>query len=145
MNTFIQLTILLVLLFGFYQQIWAEGLQRLFTTAQERATLNTERDKPPPKPPKPSTRAKKEPPGLPKAPHYITFNGVVIRSEGPSTVWVNDRNELFQQGFQVELEQQNDASISIVLPRGQRILLKPGQTTNTLDGSIKESFEQPAQ
>lgn len=143
MNTFIRFTILFVLLFSFSQRVWAEGLQRLFTTAQERAALNAERNKPPPGPTKPITEVQEL--LLPKAPHYITFNGVVIRSQGPSTVWVNDRNELLQQGFQVEMDKPNDTSISIILPKGQRILLKPGQTTNTLDGTIKENFEQPAQ
>jgi hypothetical protein len=148
------IVLLLLLLINFYQAARAEGLQRLFTTPQERAALNAERSKPPPPLPIPPTAKRSKPPpttseqkhpSTPKSPSYITFNGLIIRSDGQPTVWINGSNDLFQQGFTVELEKiADDLSVPIVLSNSkQRIFLKPGQTVNTLDGTIQEHFEKP--
>ncbi|OAD21160.1 hypothetical protein THIOM_003078, partial [Candidatus Thiomargarita nelsonii] len=59
-------------------------------------------------------------------------------------VWINGTQELTQQGFTVELEKMTDElSVPIVLSNTkQRIFLKPGQTLNTLNGTIQEKFEK---
>jgi hypothetical protein len=147
-NMFIR-SILLILL-TLSQSTRADGLLRLFTTAPERAALNAERSKPPPPKPKPKPKPKPPPPSTTTkqsntTPPYITFNGLVIRSHGQPTVWFNGSNDLIQQGFTVELEKMtDDLSVPIVLSNTkQRIFLKPGQTLNTLDGTIQEHFEKP--
>jgi hypothetical protein len=44
----------------------------------------------------------------------------------------------------VKLTDRQELTVPIVLMNSKRVLsLKPGQTANTLDGSIKENFEQP--
>jgi len=133
---------IVLLLLTLSQTAGAEGLLRLFTTPQERAMLNAERSKPLPPPSKPS---KPPPPSKTTKPSnttppYITFNGLVIRNDGQMIVWINGRQELIQEGFTVELEKMSDdLSVPIVLSKSkQRIFLKPGQTFNTLDGTIQE-------
>ncbi|HDN27213.1 MAG TPA: hypothetical protein ENG03_08995 [Thioploca sp.] len=142
MNSSTRTAILLLLPIVFYQPTRADGLSRLFTTAQQRAALNAERDKPPPPPPPDETG---NPPPPQKRPRYITFNGLIVRSQGPSTVWINGSNNLFQPDFRVELDQKADITVPIFLYNSkQTIQLKPGQTVNTLDGTIKDNFKQPS-
>jgi hypothetical protein len=109
-----------------------EGLQRLFTTPQQRDELNELR-----KNPHPGT----EPP-VPQPPPYITFNGLVTRSVGPTTLWMNNESSRFQEGFKVDEPQRQGLVVPIQLA-GQRtgFTLKPGQTLNTLNGEIQENFE----
>ncbi len=129
--------LIVLLLLTLSQTAGAEGLLRLFTTPQERAMLNAERSKPLPPPFKPPTTKPKQSNTIPP---YITFNGLVIRNDGQTIVWINGRQELTQQGFTVELEKMTDElSVPIVLSNTkQRFFLKPGQTFNTLDGTIQE-------
>jgi len=146
-NFFIILTLLLTLLLTLSQLrlAEAEGLLRLFTTVQEREILNAERLKPrkktiivkkPVKPIKikPTIKNKQA-----KPPNYITFNGVIRgnwNSKQP-IVWINNSTDLVQQGFRVELDNISDElSVTIILSNN-RFSLKPGQTLNTLNGTIK--------
>lgn len=132
------------------------NLLRLFTTADQRADLNRQRQKKriaeKEKEIQKATPKKTTPPPGPQAPPYITFNGLVRRETGPSTVWVNESNNLFQKGFRVELEPRADLSVSIVLSQNynssqksnsKTISLEPGQTLDTRNGDIKDIFEQP--
>ena len=128
--------LLFLLLIIFSQSVRTQGLQRLFMTAQERAALDAERVRPP-SPPEPIETKGASPP-----PRYITFDGLVTRSNGPSTVWINGSSKLTQPTFTVELEKRTELSVPIVLSKSkQTIQLKPGQTVNTLDGTIKDNFE----
>ena len=142
MKIFIRATILILIgLLSCYQLTNAKGMGRLFTTPQERAVLDAERSKP--HIPPPSTKGKQiKKPSLPDPPHYITFNGLITRSQGSPMVWFNGSNKLFQPGFKVELDKMLGISVPIFLSKAkQRIWLKPGQTVNTLDGTIQENFE----
>jgi hypothetical protein len=110
-----------------------EGLLRLFTTAQERAALNAERLKLQ----KPSIEKKPARAIIPpKPPNYITFNGLIRVNNREPIVWINNSTDIVQQGFRVELTE--ELSVVIILSNSQqRIILKPGQTLNTLNGTIK--------
>ena len=136
-NKFLFLTPLFFLLLNFSQPIRADWL-RLFTTPQERAKL----DKALEPPPRITKSIKKSKPSGPQPPRYITFNGLVKYSQGRSTVWINGHNDLNQPGFKVKLNDSTQSTVSIHLPNTkQPILLKPGQTVDTLDGTIKDNFE----
>jgi len=133
----------LLLTISFSQELKAnQSLQRLFTTAQERTALNKERSKVKlAQLTKITTKQKTKLP--PNVPRYITFNGLVTRSNGPPAVWINGNNALSQQGFIVELDNINELSVPIFLfDSKQTILLKPGQTVNTQDGAVKNYFIQ---
>ncbi len=137
----IYLSFLLIAIFS--QALEAnQGLQRLFMTAQERTALDKTRSDPPKTPPTGGTNK-----GLsPDTPRYVTFNGLVTRSNGPPTAWINGSNELLQRDFTVELDQRDELLVPIILSdSNQTIFLKPGQTVNILDGIVKDYFVQPTQ
>ncbi len=143
MKPSIDIIILLVIVFNLFQSASAKELQRLFTTAQDRAILNAKREEPPPAPPLPTTGSATPSPVAPrpKPPRYITFNGLIKRSHGPTTLWINDSQDLFRQGFSVELDKITEKTVPIFLFNKRRIELKPGQSVNTLNGTIKENWE----
>ncbi len=117
------------------QEVGAETLERLFTRAEDRDNLNKLRATPPPTPAELKTQLLKPPP-------VITFNGIVTRSDGRTTVWVNGSEELIRPTFSIVLEKQTRSAVPIVLSSaGQEIWLKPGQTVTTLDGKIFEGYE----
>ncbi len=136
-------TIIFLILLLISQLTPAEGLLRLFTTVQERAALNAERLKP--KKPTIKTKPVIIPPPVtrkikpPKPPDYITFNGFILGKNRQAIVWINNSTDLVQQGFRVKLDKlTEELSVEIILSNSQqRIFLKPGQTFNTLNGTIK--------
>jgi hypothetical protein len=137
MTKSIVLTILVLGMLNFYQCAYAGKLGRLFTTPEERAALNAERSKPPI--PLVTKIEKKPEPPPPPPPLYITFNGLVKRNNGTPVVWINESNELKQEGFTVELDKMTGITVPIFLSKAKRrIWLKPGQTINTLE---LDSFE----
>ncbi len=120
----------LIILLLFPPLVLADSLQRLFTTAQERVKLEVNRNK------------SNNEPMTQKTPSYITVNGLIIRSNHPATVWVNNSNEIYQEGFTVKLNEVNKLTTPIFLSDSERVvLLKPGQTVNILDGQITDSFK----
>lgn len=133
---YIQIVLLLLGLVSFTQVALAEGLERLFTTAEERLELNI-------------TRIERQNVGtggnetLPTGPpQHITFNGLISRSDGAVTVWVNGSEELSRPGFSIKPEERKDIAVPIVLSKArQEILLKPGETLNALDGKVFENYD----
>ncbi|MBE9563284.1 MAG: hypothetical protein IMF12_10525 [Proteobacteria bacterium] len=122
---------LLIVLIVFAPLVSANSLQRLFTTAQERIELEINRNK------------SKYEPLEQKAPSYITVNGLIIRSNKPTTVWVNNSDEIYQDGFTVQFNKINKLETPIFLSDSEQVIsLKPGQTVNILDGKITDSFKQ---
>lgn len=119
----------------------AAPLGRLFATPAERAALDAKRGggagadaaaqaaaaaaaaaaPPPPPPPPPPTR----------------LDGVVQRSGGKSTVWLNQvpQNEPYNQ-FGPDPAA---AALRLQLSTGQTVILKPGQRFDPADGSVRES------
>ncbi|MFK5969940.1 MAG: hypothetical protein QM487_07480 [Candidatus Marithrix sp.] len=122
---------LIILFLLFSPLVTADGLQRLFTSAQERLELEVNRNKS-------KTTSK-----VHKTPSYITMNGLIIRSNQVTTVWVNNSNEIYQEGFIVKLNEIDKLITPIFLSDSERIIsLKPGQTVNILNGKITDSFKK---
>ncbi|KQV87841.1 hypothetical protein ASD15_27710 [Massilia sp. Root351] len=103
-------------------------LGRLFSTPQERALLDARRDGSAVES-QPAIAATAALPATPPEP--LLLNGVVQRSNGATTVWLNDA-PLAARGSQVL----PDRSVSIKLPSGKRITLKPGQSYDEATGAI---------
>lgn len=108
-----------------------QQLGRLFNTPQQRATLDARRegsalDSPPP-PPAPAVEYRPEP---------LQLSGVVQRSNGQNTVWVNQAPLPDSEGQVLK-----DRSVSLRLPSGQRITLKPGQSYDEATGTIANAGE----
>ncbi|MFP5393020.1 MAG: hypothetical protein ACLGI6_15975 [Gammaproteobacteria bacterium] len=103
---------------------------RLFTSPAERHQLDVARGVAPAPPPPPVALAAPPPP----APAPVTINGVVKRSGGPSTVWMNSAAQSSQDvGGPARTPQ-----VTVTLPGGQRMQIKPGQTVDMSAGSVKD-------
>ena len=75
----------------------------------------------------------------------ITYDGVVLRSDGKSTVWLNNRpvNDREPAGAVVVGRIRADGGVSLQMPQsGRTVELKPGQSIELLSGAIEESFSR---
>lgn len=101
-----------------------QPLGRLFNTPQERAQLDARRagaETPP---------ASGAQTPLPP-PQPLQVNGVVLRSGGRGTVWINQ-----SPAPDSSVNVRKDRSVSLRLPSGRRIILKPGQSYDETTGTI---------
>ena len=115
------------------------GLGRLFTAPEERIALDMRRGAslPPPTvpngaPPPAAAVANAVPP--PPPPEPVQLNGVVRRSSGKSTVWINQEP---QGDSNAQLGP--DQSVQRRLSAGRALVLKPGQSFNPADGTVQEA------
>lgn len=125
-------------------------LGRLFTTPQERAALDKLRRE------GPKVVAPKEvalpvtPEQIPEAqpPQPITVNGLVRRSDGANTVWVNGVNslegEFDSQGFQVDTHRIRGDRVRVTVSGrpGQPIEMRPGQTFDPAAGRMGDVYQR---
>ncbi len=120
------------------------SLGRLFLTPDQRAALDNAR----------RNRIRAEAlaaaadkkPKIPLA-RTVTINGVVNRSDGEATVWVNGQptDGETADGMRVVVAPGSDSSIVLREPeKGRRIRLKVGQRADLLSGRIEESYERPS-
>ena len=78
------------------------------------------------------------PPPAPPAPEQLEMNGVVRSSSGRSTVWLNN---VPQSGPQNKFSNRNKKALTVTLPSGKRVLLRPGQRYDLADGRVKDINE----
>ncbi|TCV80074.1 hypothetical protein [Sulfurirhabdus autotrophica] len=73
----------------------------------------------------------------------ITLNGVVKRSDGRHTVWIN--NKAFEEGIKVNRDSKS-GNYNVQLPYSeQNVRLKVGQRLDSVSGKIEEAYhEKPA-
>lgn len=118
----------------------AEPLGRLFFTPDERSRLDVLRRQPAPRPAPEAAPQDSAPP-----PVTVRYSGMVRRSDGRSTVWINDRpvNDAGETaGARARVEA--DGAARITLPRQGSVRLKVGQTAELASGRIDESYARPA-
>lgn len=131
--------ILCVLLAGAALTAHAQSPQlgRLFLSPEQRAQLDAQRYGPPA--PDPAIAAPAPPPPPPPAPP-VELNGVVQRSSGRSTVWLNQeaQNEPHNR-----LASGKPGTLTLRLSNGQVVLLKPGQRYDPASGTVSEAQEAP--
>ena len=78
------------------------------------------------------------PPPAPPAPEQLEMNGVVRSSSGRSTVWLNN---VPQSGPQNKFSNRNNKALTVTLPSGKKVLLRPGQRYDLADGRVKDINE----
>ncbi|MES3021142.1 MAG: hypothetical protein V4857_06105 [Pseudomonadota bacterium] len=108
------------------------AIGRLFTTPSERGELDALRagDGAPPAPPAPAPAA------LAPPPPPLMLNGILQRSKGKSTVWINnveqkdDRNGVSAPGTK--------PALTLELGTSKRVRLKPGQRYDPAQESLKD-------
>ncbi|BAN34414.1 hypothetical protein SCD_n00567 [Sulfuricella denitrificans skB26] len=74
----------------------------------------------------------------------ITLNGIVQRSSGKNTAWLNQfpqhGNET-PQGITVLKSNGRSSVVPLQLPSGKQVSLKPGQTFDITKGKVHEGYE----
>ena len=121
-------------------------LGRLFFTPSERARLDELRHRPQ------ATRveaAKAAPPPPPPAPRYVTVNGVVRRSDGESTIWLNNKPVPGQQAAEGLIASptrgQLPSHVTVRVPEtGRSIDVKVGQQLEVNSGAVQEAYRTSA-
>lgn len=112
--------------------VGAEPLRgRLFFSADERAKLDQMRQK--------SGGAIS-----PTATDHVTLSGIVKRSGGKATVWINQapqHEDDIPSGIAVHAAPDSAEGVALRLPSGKTVKLKAGQTLDTAKGNIREGYE----
>jgi hypothetical protein len=83
-----------------------------------------------------------KPAGPPPPPPALVMSGVLRRSDNRTTVWLNDQP---QYGVQKSLSPRDGAAtpdVTVTLPSGKKVKLKPGQRYDLNEGRIKDVNEQ---
>lgn len=111
----------------------AEPLGRLFFSPDERAILDQQRQK--------GSSV------VVTSTERITLNGIVQRSSGKTTLWINrlpqNENET-PQGVTVQPGKTSKPSAVLLLPSGKQVQLKAGQTFDAAKDSVREGYEGAA-
>lgn len=127
----------------------AAELGRMFFTPAQRAALDAAR--------KQNVRVEianeetERPQAAPTAaaplPQSVRFNGLIQRSDGKSTVWLNNKpiTDQTSGGFNVSTNR-NDTRVKVTTPDGGRSMdLKVGQTAEMVSGTIEENYRRRPQ
>lgn len=78
------------------------------------------------------------------ATEQITLNGIVRRSSGKTTTWINQlpqHENQTPQGIAVRQGQASKPSALLLLPSGRQVNLKAGQTFDATKGKVREGYE----
>ena len=116
-----------------------ERLGRLFFTPAQRASLDVARSQ------RARTALATEKPEQEAAPvpQTITYSGVLRRSDGKTTVWINNQpvNDQESAGAAAIVGQvRRDGSVMLQVPQsGRSVILKPGQSVELLSGAVEEA------
>jgi hypothetical protein len=119
-----------------------ERLGRLFFTPAQRASLDVARSQ--------RARAalsteKPEQEAAP-VPQTITYSGVLRRSDGKTTVWINNQpvNDRESAGAAAIVGRvRPDGSVTLQVPQsGRSVILKPGQSVELLSGAVEEGYSR---
>jgi hypothetical protein len=119
-----------------------ERLGRLFFTPAQRASLDVARSQ--------RARAavateKSEVEATP-VPQTITYSGVVRRSDGKTTVWINNQpvHDRESAGAAAIVGRvRADGSVTLQVPQsGRSVSLKPGQSVELLTGAVEEGYSR---
>jgi hypothetical protein len=133
--------LLFLLLAAVYGTAAGAELGRLFFTPAQRATLDSAR--------KQNVRTEignDNPEEATPLPQNITINGMIRRSDGKTTVWVNNRAVTEQQPNGVNVvPYKNDNRVKLTAPdSGHSVDLRVGQTLELNSGTIQEGSSHPA-
>ncbi len=135
--------LILVPLFAGGAQAAAEPLGRLFSSLSERAALDQARQKFVKNGSATSAPSTISAPIEPPAADQITLDGYVRNSSGKLTAWINQtaqHDQEIAQGITL-LKPGGKQTVSMRLPSGTRLNLKPGQTFDATKGKVREVYD----
>jgi len=120
-------------------------LGRMFFTPAQRATLDNAR--------KQNIRveindenAEQPAAAAPPLPQNISVNGMIRRSDGKDTIWINNRPVTDQNagGFKISSPKGSDRIHLTVPESGRSVDLKVGQSVEIVSGTIEENYSRRA-
>lgn len=118
--------------------VHAESLGRLFFTPEQRLLLDNARRQ----------KVKIEEQSEEQAPEIVSLNGVVRRSDGHTTVWLNNRavsDRRAPGGVTVVPRGTASDPVTFTMPQGDRsISLRVGQNLDVTTGQVVEPFDPKA-
>ena len=119
----------------------AEPLGRLFYTPAQRAQMDAARSQKS-RPPVASEQEQAA-----SMPEVVTFDGVVRRSDGRTTVWINNRainDGKAVGGVPLASRLRPDGSVNLGIAQSDRSVdLKVGQSVDIVSGTIAEPYNRP--
>jgi hypothetical protein len=124
----------------------ADGLGRLFLTPDQRAQLDVTRTRRDQRQPAAAEPAPAVAAPVPQGPETVTYSGLVRRSDGKSTVWINgkpvdERSRTRGAGDINVLGMRADGAVSVAIPLASRTAsLRVGQSLDVNSGRIAESY-----
>lgn len=126
----------------------AQRLGRLFFTPEERQALEEARREyelggPEEPEPRDVPKVEQDDPVVSR----LRINGVVLRSAGPSSTWVNGSpvvGGMTREGLRVEADRGSArGNVRITLPSGvETVRLRPGQQIDVVSGSVLEVYQR---
>jgi hypothetical protein len=115
-----------------------DAVGRLFFTPSQRASLDVARTQRA----RTGLAGETEEQAAPAA-QTLRYGGMVRRSDGKSTVWINNRavNDNETAGSAVVGRVRPDGGITLQIPQtGRNVTLKPGQSVELLSGTVEEHY-----
>lgn len=120
----------------------AEPLGRLFYTPAQRTQLETARAQRDRRVPINTTTESET--ATPQGPDVVTYSGVVRRSDGKSTVWINGKPVTERNAATNDvnvLGVRRDGAVAVTVPQTDRsAALKVGQSLDVMSGTIEEPY-----
>jgi hypothetical protein len=124
----------------------AQRLGRLFTTQEERQVLEEARREYEYGAPAPESPSVPQPQQTESVVSKLTINGVVLRSSGVNSTWVNGSPVLggvTREGLRVEADRHSGGNVRITLPSGVgTVQLRAGQKIDVGSGSVQEGYQR---
>lgn len=130
---------------GAANPVQAESFGQIFTTPKQRAILDNIRRYSKQKKPK-QKNAKSRTPQAVFDKKGVSVNGIVTRSDGNNTVWINGKSNLKtnqpESGVSVYRHSVTSDSVTLTLSKNpsKRVTLKPGQSVDPRSGIIRDSY-----
>jgi hypothetical protein len=117
-------------------------LGRMFYEPAQRAALDEARRRPPP-------AVAVAPPvqKLPPPPEYVRLDGVVRRSDGTTSIWLNNRlveGRRSSEGLEVAASKRAPGNVTVNVPQaGRSVELRVGQQLEVTSGKVQEGYRLP--
>ncbi len=125
----------------------ADELGRLFFSPAQRAQLDVVRAQRDRRLPTAATSSDTTEEPVPQGPDVVTYNGVVRRSDGKSTVWINGRpmTERTRDSDVNVVGLRRDGTVFVAVPQADRSAsLRVGQSMEVMSGKIEEPYARRA-
>ncbi|MFN3238354.1 MAG: hypothetical protein ACE37D_15010 [Pseudomonadales bacterium] len=119
----------------------AEDIGRLFTSAEERRSLDSiKRNQELALPDTAILPEAIQAPVVTNAPDEVRFSGYIRRHDGTYAIWVNGQSALSQADSAIEVAKFKSANEATLTTSGQQATMRPGQIWSLQSNTIREGY-----